>query len=358
LTIVLAREFGFCYGVDKAIDFAYQTRAQFPDKSIFLTAEIIHNPRVNRRLREMGLRFLSGQYQDADFETPQAGDVVLLPAFGATVEEVAQFRERGCIVVDTTCGSVVHVWKRVEKYAKDGFTALIHGKYAHEETRATASQVTAHHGQFLIVRDLNETQIVCEVIRGTRSSAEIPERFSHAISAGFDPSIHLDRIGVANQTTMLSSESLEVARMVEQAMVARHGRDLLPRHFRSFDTICSATQDRQDAVKALLDEGLDLLLVLGGYNSSNTMQLLTIAAQQTRAFHIEDATGLVSESSIRHKPQGLSSPEIVSTGWLPALPAIIGLTAGASTPNRVIHDTVVRIASLYGLDPACALPES
>jgi 4-hydroxy-3-methylbut-2-enyl diphosphate reductase len=349
LTIYLAREFGFCYGVDKAIDFAYQTRAQFPDKKIYLTAEIIHNPRVNRRLLDMGFVFLSGQYSSPGDDQPGSGDVVLLPAFGATVEEVSEYRNRGCVVVDTTCGSVVHVWKRVEKYARDGYTSVIHGKYAHEETRATASQVTAQGGHYIIVRDLAETEQVCAVIRGTASAQSLMPKFSHAVSPGFDAESHLTRVGVANQTTMLSSESLEVARQLGAAMKDRYGEDTLGDHFRSFDTICSATQDRQDAVMGMVQEGLDLLLVLGGYNSSNTMQLLTIAAAQTRAFHIEDSSNLESEQSIRHKPGGVGTAESLSEGWLPKLPARVGITAGASTPNRVIHDTIMRLTDIYGL---------
>jgi 4-hydroxy-3-methylbut-2-enyl diphosphate reductase len=350
LTIHLAREFGFCYGVDKAIDFAYQTRAQFPDRTIYLTAEIIHNPRVNRRLLEMGFVFLSGQYSPSAPRIPQAGDVVLLPAFGATVEEVQHFRDRGCVVVDTTCGSVVHVWKRVEKYARDGYTSVIHGKHAHEETRATASQVTAQGGQYVVVRDLVETERLCDVIRGKAKPEDLCGAFSHAASPGFNPTTHLNKVGVANQTTMLSSESLEVARLLGEAMKERVGPERLPDHFRSFDTICSATQDRQDAVLAMAAEGLDLLLVLGGYNSSNTMQLLTIASKYTRAYHIEDARNLESAHLIRHKPQGVSSRETTSMEWLPAIPARIGLTAGASTPNQVIHETIIRLVEFYKME--------
>lgn len=349
LTVLLAKEFGFCYGVDKAIDFAYQTRSQFPDKKLFLTAEIIHNPKVNRRLLEMGYVFLSGQYSPEPAPEPQAGDIVVLPAFGATVEEVQTFRDKGCIVVDTTCGSVVHVWKRVEKYAKDGYTSVIHGKYAHEETMATASQVTAQGGHYIVVRDLKEANRIVGAIRGTENLDQLKRDFSHASSPGFDPHIHLQKIGVANQTTMLSSESLEVARLIGEAMKERHGAQDLPTYFRSFDTICSATQDRQDAIGAMVHEGLDLLLVLGGYNSSNTMQLLTIAREHTAAFHIEDAANLESPLMIRHKPPGIHSSEITSEAWLPPLPSKIGITAGASTPNKAIHDTIVRLADMYGI---------
>lgn len=349
MDLFLAKEFGFCYGVDKAIDYAYQTRRMFPDKRIFLTTEIIHNPRVNKKLMDMGIQFLNGQYSSGvSCSDVQPEDVVLLPAFGASVQEVEELRSRGCTLVDTTCGSVIHVWKRVEKYAKEGFTAVIHGKYSHEETIGTSSRVTQFpNGHYIVVRDKDEADIVCNFIRGLVPADVINSKFSNAVSNGFQPEIHLKRVGVANQTTMLSSESLEIAEMLKVAMVDRYGQDDLPQHFRSFDTICSATQERQDAVQELVKRDLDLILVVGGFNSSNTTHLIEIAGNYTRAYHIEDVSHLLSRDEIRHKPW--DSPEsMVTKDWLPELPMKVGFTAGASTPNRAVGDVILRLAELTG----------
>ncbi len=352
----LAREFGFCYGVDKAIDFAYQTRRRFPDRRIFLTAEIIHNPGVNQRLRELGVQFLAGRYRgEFSYDDLRPEDIVILPAFGATVEEIAQLRERGCTLVDTTCGSVIHVWKRVEKYAQDGFTAVIHGKYSHEETRATSSRVLQFPGgHYLIVRDKKQTQLVCEFIRGKAPAEVLVEKLGKGMSPGFEPARHLVRIGVANQTTMLSSESLEIASMLRAALAERYGEEHIDEHFRSFDTICSATQDRQDAIHELGRKGMDLILVIGGFNSSNTTHLIEIASRYTRAYHIEDASDLISANEIRHKRWDRQEPER-ATDWLPAKrPLRVGITGGASTPNRSIGQTILRLLDLCGVSPRFA----
>jgi 4-hydroxy-3-methylbut-2-enyl diphosphate reductase len=244
---------------------------------------------------------------------------------------------------------VIHVWKRVEKYAQEGFTAVIHGKYAHEETVATSSRVLQYPGgRYLIVRDREQAQLVCEFIRGHVGADRIREEFKNAMSPGFDPERDLERIGVANQTTMLSSESLEIAEMLRGALSDRYGEENLDAHFRSFDTICSATQDRQDAIHELGRKGLDLILVVGGFNSSNTSHLIEIAAQYTRAYHIEDAADLLSAEEIRHKRWDRAEPE-VAQGWLPARPMRVGITAGASTPNRAIGDTILRLLELCSI---------
>ena len=352
LDLYLAREFGFCYGVDKAIDYAYQTRRRFPDRRIFLTTEIIHNPRVNRRLMDMGVVFLTGQYsQGLTYDDVEPEDVVLFPAFGASVAEVELLRQRGCTLVDTTCGSVIHVWKRVEKYAREGFTAVIHGKYSHEETIGTSSRVTQfENGHYVVVRDRDEAQLVCDFIRGTVASEQIAEKFEKAVSAGFDPQRHLQRVGVANQTTMLSSESLEIAGMLKQAMIDRYGPDAIGDHFRSFDTICSATQERQDAVQELVRRDLDLILVVGGFNSSNTTHLIEIASQHTRAFHIEDISHIISADELRHKLWDKTETEIAH-GWLSPTPRRIGFTPGASTPNRAVGNVIQRVVELLGRAP-------
>ncbi len=351
LTIHLAREFGFCYGVDRAVDYAYQARRRFPGHNVFLTGEIIHNPHVNERLRAGGIRFLTDPGEAAHTLGPK--DVVILPAFGVTVGEMARLSDLGCTLVDTTCGSVLNVWKNVSRYARDGFTSIIHGKVKHEETRATASQALRHpNGRFLIVLDREEASIVCDYIRTGGDPATFLNRFRGAVSPGFDPDRDLERIGCANQTTMLMSESLEIGEMFAQAMRERYGPGRLDAHFRAFDTICTATQERQDAVIALLDEHpLDLMLVVGGYNSSNTCNLARICAERVRTYHISDPECLVSPGEIRHRPIGAPSTttgrEEATQGWLAVTGAVsIGLTAGASTPNNIVGQVIRRVDEL------------
>jgi 4-hydroxy-3-methylbut-2-enyl diphosphate reductase len=291
-----------------------------------------------------------------DYAPVGAEDVVILPAFGVTIHVFAYLRELGCVIVDTTCGSVLNVWKRVDAYARDGFTALIHGKHYHEETRATASQVEKYEGgSFLVVRDMAEAKLVCEYIEGRGDRASFLERFAHAASPGFDPDVHLRRIGVANQTTMLASESLAIAAEVGAAMERAHGAEYRAANFRSFDTICSATQERQDAVKELLAEPLDVMVVVGGYNSSNTMSLAAICAERVSTYHVEDATCLDPErGTIRHKVAGKSANgEVETADWLSAEgPVRVGITAGASTPNNKIGEAVARIFATRGIDPS------
>lgn len=344
LTLKLAKAFGFCYGVDKAIDFAYETRRRFPERRIFLTNEIIHNPQVNRRLMEMGIRILAGDYcEGPTLEQITAGDVVILPAFGVATALQARLQAIGCVLVDTTCGSVVHVWKRVEKYARDGFTAVIHGKWAHEETVATCSHVAAQGGHYLVVRNREEAAQVCDFIRSGAGAAALAGTLHNSISPGFDFSRHLERIGIANQTTMLSSSSLAIGEMFRQALAARHGEAALGEHFRAFETICHATQERQDAVLEMMQAPPDVMLVVGGFNSSNTTHLCKIAARQCTAFHVDDAACLISPREIRHKPYASAVAELAAD-WLPARrPLTIGLTAGASTPNKVIGEVIDRL---------------
>ncbi|MEP6783725.1 MAG: 4-hydroxy-3-methylbut-2-enyl diphosphate reductase, partial [Acidobacteriota bacterium] len=289
--IKLAKEFGFCYGVDRAVDYAYQTRRQFPDRRVFLSGEIIHNPDVNQRLRDMGIEIL-GESKDPieRFREIGAGDVVILPAFGVSVPELQQLSTKQCVMVDTTCGSVLNVWKKVHYYAKDGYTVIIHGKHYHEETRATASQAMTHEdGHYLCVRDIAETELLCGFIRGTISGSDLMSHFGdEAASAGFDPELHLQRVGLANQTTMLMSETLTVQETLRRAMLDRYGADDLASRFRAFDTICSATQERQDAVLALLEAGgLDRMIVIGGYNSSNTQALARMCAPRVTTYYVD-----------------------------------------------------------------------
>ncbi len=350
LTIRLAKEFGFCYGVDRAVEYAYQTRAKFPDRRIFLVGEIIHNPHVNSTLESMGIAILRpGPGGRFTFDKVTGDDVVVIPAFGVTVADFATLRERGCPLVDTTCGSVLNVWKRVERYAREGFTAVVHGKDFHEETKATVSQVLRHEGgRYLIVRDIGEADVLCAFIEERGDGAEMERLFRHKVSDGFDFPRDLARIGVANQTTMLANESLAIARRIGASLATRYGQDGLPEHFRTFDTICSATQERQDAILELIEEPLDAMVVIGGYNSSNTNNLAKICSARVRTYHIADAACIEpATGAISHKPVGRED-EAVSTTWLDGVRRI-GITAGASTPNNKIGEAIERILQARGL---------
>ena len=358
VTVRLAHEFGFCYGVERAVDYAYQTRRKFPDRRIFLLGEIIHNPHVNDNLRTMGIEILMPGANGVDFSMVGKDDVVILPAFGVPVADYQALETLGCVRVDTTCGSVLNVWKRVESYARDGFTSLIHGKYYHEETRATASQATKFpDGHYIVVRDMAEAMLVCEYIAGHGNRDAFVGKFADRVSPGFDPDMHLKRVGVANQTTMLARESMAIGDEVGKAMERAYGGAHRAEHFRTFDTICSATQDRQDAVRALLEEPLDVMLVVGGYNSSNTISLAAICAERVPTYHIEDAEAIdVERALVRYRPAGVAHTEAEAAGWLPAAgPVRVGITAGASTPNNKIAESVARIFRTRGIDPASIL---
>jgi 4-hydroxy-3-methylbut-2-en-1-yl diphosphate reductase len=359
----IADEFGFCYGVDRAVDYAFQTREKFPDRRVYITGDMIHNPSMNDRLREMGIEFLSEGFNgrpDEKFDTLGPEDVVLLPAFGAPVDWVNRLRERECIVVDTTCGSVLSVWKRVARYAKKDFTSIIHGKYYHEETKATASQTLKDggNGKYLIVRNLEETGHIVDFILGKMDTNELRERLGHGMSPGFDPETDLKKVGVANQTTMLMSETMAVGEELRKAMVAQYGEQNLAEHFELFDTICSATQDRQDALFELLEHPLDIAIIVGGYNSSNTNNLAIIAKDRVpRSYHIASGD-CINSNVIRHKPPGTPldpHEEVEEEGWLPAGPVRVGLTAGASTPNSQIGLAIGRILQARNLSPELVL---
>ena len=361
VTIRLAKEFGFCYGVERAVEYAYQARKKFPDRTIYLAGEIIHNPHVNSKLQAMGIEFLMPEKAGGggaaggriDFSGVKPEDVVILPAFGVTISDFEELRRIGCVMVDTTCGSVLNVWKRVESYARDGFTSLIHGKYYHEETRATASQAEKYpSGHYFIVRNMEEASRVCEFIEGRLSADALMEQFAHAASPNFDPARDLRRIGVANQTTMLARESLAIGELIGKSMAKARGEEYARENFRTFDTICSATQERQDAVVELLREPLDVMVVIGGYNSSNTMSLAALCSETVRTFHVEDADDIdPMTGTIRHRPLG-AKEEITSSDWIPGSgPVRIGITAGASTPNNKIGEAVGRIFAIRGIDP-------
>ena len=349
LTIKLAKEFGFCYGVERAIDLAYAARKVFPNQPIYILGEIIHNPEVNDQLREMDIRFLSGKEKNADIEELKQGDVVIVPAFGAEIAMMEKLRAKGCQFVDTTCGDVMSVWKRVRQYANDSVTSIIHGKAWHEETKATSSRATANGGgHYLVVFTLAETDYVCNYIVNGGSKEEFLSKFKGAYSAGFDPDVHLQAVGVANQTTMLRGETEEVQRRLRAAMEKKFGAETLDRHFRFFDTICGATQDRQDALQKLLAEPLNLLLVIGGYNSSNTSHLAEMGEAKLPTYFIKNAAKMVSDKRILHYNQHRHQ-EVETENWLPAGDITVGVTAGASCPNNLIEDTIRRLFELRGI---------
>jgi 4-hydroxy-3-methylbut-2-en-1-yl diphosphate reductase len=360
LTFRLAREFGFCYGVDRAVEYAYETRTKFPGRRLFLVGEIIHNPHVNQKLRDMGITILAHQEDgEFDFSGVTLDDVVIMPAFGVTIRDFERLRAIGCVLVDTTCGSVLNVWKRVESYARDGFTAIIHGKHYHEETKATASQVMKYpDGRYLVVFDMAEARMICDFIEGRGDVAAMEAKFGQAVSPGFDFERDLARVGLANQTTMLAGESLAIADEVRKSMIRRHGVEAADEYFRSFDTICSATQERQDAILALLQEPLDVMVVVGGYNSSNTCHLAALVHQHgITAYHIEDADAVdVETGTIRHQPIGTKT-EVVAANWLGSS-KIIGITAGASTPNNKVGETIARISAVAGVEVELSIVKS
>lgn len=349
LTIKLAKEFGFCYGVERAIDLAYAARRAYPERRIFLLGEIIHNPEVNDQIRRMGIVTIAGKPGDEEINQLRPEDLVIIPAFGTEVSTRRKLEEKGCLFVDTTCGDVMSVWKRVRQYSKDSVTSIIHGKAWHEETKATSSQARASGGgHYLVVFTLAETDIVCNYIVQGGNKAEFLEKFKGAYSEGFDPDTHLQAIGVANQTTMLRGETEEVQRRLKSAMRQKYGEAELQSHFRFFDTICGATQDRQDALEKLLREPLDLLLVIGGYNSSNTSHLAEMGEAKLPTYFIKNAAKMVSDNLIVHYDQ-LAHQEIENHNWLPAGRITVGITAGASCPNNLIEDAIRRLFELRGI---------
>ena len=349
VTVKLAKQFGFCYGVERAIDLAYAAAKVFTDRRLFILGEIIHNPEVNEQIRSLGIKNLIGENAEALVEDLTSSDVVIVPAFGTDVTTLARIKDIGCNIVDTTCGDVMSVWKRVRQNAKDDMTSIIHGKAAHEETKATASRAMSNgKGHYLVVLTLEDTDYVCEYIRHGGQKQEFLDKFRGAYSDGFDPDIHLQRVGVANQTTMMRGETEEVQRRIMAAIRDRDGEAQSKQSFRFFDTICGATQERQDALRVMLDEPMDLLIVVGGYNSSNTSHLAEMGEQQLPTYFIRNASRLESCDRITHYDLHQKT-EIVTDHWLPARPVTIGITAGASCPNNLIEDAILRLYELRGI---------
>ena len=341
VTIRLAEAFGFCWGVERAVAMAYETRQHFPTERIWITNEIIHNPSVNKRLREMQVEFIALNQGEKDFSGVGVGDVVILPAFGASVQEMQLLNDKGCKIVDTTCPWVSKVWNTVEKHKKRAYTSIIHGKYNHEETIATSSFA----GKYLIVLNLAQAEYVANYILNDGNRDEFMAKFSRSCSAGFDPDQDLECVGIANQTTMLKSETEQIGKLFERTMMKKYGPDQLNEHFQSFNTICDATQERQDAMFSLVEETLDLMVVIGGFNSSNTTHLQEIAIERgIPSYHIDSAERIGPGNRVEHKPlhHDLEGVE----NWLPDGNIVVGITSGASTPDKVVEDVIERIFAL------------
>jgi 4-hydroxy-3-methylbut-2-en-1-yl diphosphate reductase len=345
VTIRLAEAFGFCWGVERAIALAYETRQQFPRERIWITNEIIHNPSVNQNLRDMQVQFIPVDPQgQKDFSVIAGGDVVILPAFGASVQEMQTLNEKGCKIMDTTCPWVSKVWNSVEKHKKGDFTSIIHGKYQHEETIATSSYADT----YLIVLDMKEAEYVCNYILKGGDREAFLEKFRFAYSENFDPDRDLERVGIANQTTMLKGETEHIGKLFERTMMRRYGPDQINHHFLSFNTICDATQERQDAMFDLVKEPLDLMMVIGGFNSSNTTHLQEISIERgIPSFHIDSADRIGPGNRVEHKP--LHRDLEVQENWLPSGNLTIGVTSGASTPDKVVSDCLEKIFQLKAM---------
>ncbi len=341
VTIHLAESFGFCWGVERAVAMAYETRQHFPTEKIWITNEIIHNPSVNQRLQEMNVGFIELVDGEKDFSVVNSGEVVILPAFGASVSEMQLLNDKGCTIVDTTCPWVSKVWNSVEKHKKKDHTSIIHGKHQHEETIATSSFA----GTYLVVLNLKEAEYVANYILNGGSAQEFLSKFAGAYSEGFDPDQDLLKVGVANQTTMLKSETEQIGKLFEQTMLKKYGPVDFNQHFMSFNTICDATQERQDAMLKLVEEDLSLMLVIGGFNSSNTTHLQEIAIEKGfTSYHIDSAHRINMSNEIEHKP--LDQSITTTSNWLPKGKITVGVTSGASTPDKVVAEAIAKIFEL------------
>lgn len=345
VTVKLAEAYGFCWGVERAVQMAYEARRAYPGRRLHITNEIIHNPDVNKRLKEMDVQFVELKPDgEKDFSGVQQGDVVILPAFGASVQEMRMLNDREVQIVDTTCPWVSKVWNAVGTQARKGHTSVIHGKWQHEETVATASFA----GTYVVVKDLPEAEYVCSYILNGGNRAEFLTKFKNATSPGFDPEVDLERVGVANQTTMLKGETEAIGKLLERTILTKYGPAKLNDYFMVMDTICDATQERQDAVydmtgKQGTPDAIDLLLVVGGFNSSNTSHLQEIGEHKDiPSFWVDSADRIdVAANTVLHK---LAHGELVETAnWLRAGPLTIGITSGASTPDKAVEDVLDRV---------------
>lgn len=355
-TFVIARHFGFCYGVENAIEISYRALEEHPDKRIFLLSQMIHNPDVNKDLEERGMRFVMDTHGNAliDWNELTSDDIVITPAFGTTVEIEENLKAKGIELqtYDTTCPFVTRVWKKAEKLSSDGYAVVIHGKEKHEETRATFSHSDAHTPS-LIIRDLDEAEILAQFIRGTRPIDDFKRLFEGRFSTNFDPAVHLHRLGVVNQTTMLATETQEIAEHIKNAIIEKYGEENYRNHFADTrDTLCYATNDNQQSTLALAQESADFAIVVGGYNSSNTSHLVELLEAHFKTYFIKNESELINASTVHHF--NLHTQEVSrSSSFLDAYsekPVRIVLTSGASCPDAIVDRVIKRILELRGED--------
>ncbi|MCB0344080.1 MAG: 4-hydroxy-3-methylbut-2-enyl diphosphate reductase [Bdellovibrionales bacterium] len=357
LVLRVARHFGFCFGVENAIEIAYRAVEENPGKRIFLLSEMIHNPDVNADLEQRGVKFLMSPdgTEQIPFDSLKPDDIVIVPAFGTTVQLQGRLSAIGIdpYYYDTTCPFVEKVWRRAEELGRDGFTVVVHGKRTHEETRATFSHSECA-APTLVILDMSDAIFLVDYISGTRSTAEFWDRFANGVSDGFDPQIHLKRIGVVNQTTMLATETHAIAETIRSGMLKKYGAELLKEHFADTrDTLCYATNENQNSTKDLIKAGADMAVVVGGYNSSNTSHLVELCEESMPTFYVKNAGEIINEHRIRHFD--LQAKDVIETeGWLPPAttenPLIVAITSGASCPDRTVDDVITRIAELI---PGC-----
>ncbi|KAK4529822.1 hypothetical protein CCYA_CCYA02G0679 [Cyanidiococcus yangmingshanensis] len=354
LTVLLAKAYGFCWGVERAVALAYEARRQFPNQRIWITNEIIHNPKVNTRLKEMGILFVSEHVDEKglphkDLSGIEPTDVVILPAFGATLEEMNYLDQLGCQIVDTTCPWVSKVWNALDKHQRARCTSIIHGKWNHEETIATASFAET----YLIVRDMAEAEYVCDYILHGGDKAAFLTKFRYAMSKDFDPDRDLDAVGIANQTTMMKNETAAIGKLFEKTMMRKFGTTELSKHFVAFNTICDATQERQDAMLELVENELDLILVVGGFNSSNTSHLVEIAHHRSiPVYHVDSAERIGPGNRIEYRD--VDGQIRQAEQWLPQVGkhggnVRLGITSGASTPDRYVEECLDRVFLIHAL---------
>ncbi len=348
----IARHFGFCFGVENAIEIAYRALQENPDKRVFLLSEMIHNPHVNNDLLARGVRFIlapDGQ-QLIPFEDLKPEDIVIVPAFGTTVELFEKLETLGINPrrYDATCPFVERVWKRSGQLGERGYSVVIHGKHFHEETRATFSHARLS-APSLVIRDIQEAERLALYLRGELPLTEFYKEFEGRFSPGFDAEVHLQRIGVVNQTTMLAGETQSISALLREAMLARFGESDIDAHFADTrDTLCYATSENQDAIRGLIEAGGDLAIVVGGYNSSNTSHLVELLEEHVPTYYIKDADELIDAQTIRHLD--LASHQVIqSLNWLPkkAGGVEILVTAGASCPDALVDQVLTRIAEFF-----------
>ena len=353
LQIYLARHFGFCYGVENAIDIAFRTIEENPGKRIYLLSEMIHNPQVNADLLNKGVQFLQDTHgrQVIPFESLTKNDIVIIPAFGTTLAIEKKLEEIGIPTnkYNTTCPFVEKVWNRSEQIAKNNYTVIVHGKPTHEETRATFSHASAHTGT-VIVNDMAEAIALSKYISGEKEAAKFEKEFAGKYSDGFDVTKDLERIGVVNQTTMLASDTQEISDHLKQVMIAKYKLDdktIEDRFADTRDTLCYATHDNQSAVYGLLETEADLAIVVGGYNSSNTTHLVELCETKLPTYFINDEEKIISSTSIRHF-NFHDKTEIITDNFLPQKePVKILMTSGASCPDALVEGVIEKLVSFY-----------